>query len=76
MGPPVNYGLISYFGWLFIMLTLDRIAKKNPSEINMLNKNAMNNKMSIKSQVFRTKTNPRLYIEGGGGVKVYKQNSI
>ena len=31
------------------MLVLDRIAKKNPPEINMPNKNDRNNKMSIKS---------------------------
>ena len=33
---------------LFMMLTSDRIAKKTP-EMNMLNKNDRNNKMTIKS---------------------------
>ena len=44
------------------MLTLDRFAKKNPPEINVLNKNARS-KITV---VFRTKTSPRLYRPVGG----------
>ena len=50
----------------------------NISEINMLYKIARNNKMSIKSLVFWTKTSPGMFIVfivflffwGGGGIHV------
>ena len=41
------------------MLTLDRIAK-NPPKMNMLNKNARNNKMTLNHCSFKDENKPRV----------------
>ena len=51
------------------MLTLDRIAKKTPPEMNLIIKNARNNKMTIKSLYFLGRKQAQGYTEGVG-VKV------
>ena len=59
-----------------MMLTIDRIAKKkNPPEMNMLSKNARNNKMTIKSLYnILDENKPRVLYWGGGGYSGSLQN--
>ena len=54
-----------------MMLNLDRIAKKKPTEMNMLKKNARNNKMTIQSLWFLGRKEAQSCILRGWGLKWY-----